>query len=213
MQRCPSVEKQLVNAVIAGMIVNLRIINTRRGDKMAFVSLDDGVSRVEVSLFSELYGLCHLLLDKDKILIVTGELKRKEGGKEFEMIAQSASDIAGLRQEKLQAIRISIKSTGLNKQTITRFKKMLSGYLLRGNVLIEMIYQRNNGVQGLIQFSEEWKVNVCDELFDEISSLFGAASIQYIYDTGEIRNGLTFKAPPPRFNYNRRDSSKPHAAI
>jgi DNA polymerase-3 subunit alpha len=213
MQRCQSVEKQLANAVIAGMIVNLRIINTRRGDKMAFVSLDDGVSRVEVSLFSELYGLCRPLLGKDKILIVTGELKRKEGGKEFEMIAQSASDIAGLRQEKLQAIRILVKSTGLDKQTITRFKKMLSGYLHRGDVLIEMIYQRNNGVQGLIQFSEEWKVNVCDELFDEISSLFGVSSIQYIYDAGEIRNGLTFKAPPPRFNYNRRDSSKPHAAI
>ncbi len=212
MQRCFEVEKQLPNAVIAGMIVDLRVINTRRGDKMAFISLDDGILRVEVSLFSELYGLCHPLLGKDKILIVTGELKRKEGGKEFEIIAQSASDIEALRREKLQAIRISVKSSLLDKERIGAFKKMLTGYMQGGNVIVEMVYQRENGVQGVIQLGDEWVARACDELFDEIANLFGETSIQYIYDAGEIRNGLIFKAPPPRFNYNRRDSNKARAS-
>ena len=212
MQRCHQVEKQLPNAVIAGMIVDLRVINTRRGDKMAFVSLDDGRSRIEVSLFSELYGLCHSLIGKDKILIITGELKRKEGGKEFEIIAQSASDIAALRREKLQAVRISIKATMLDKERIKTFKKLLSGYTQGGDLMIEMVYQRDNGVQGVIQLGDEWSVRACDELFDEISGLFGAQSIQYIYDAGEIRSGLMFKAPPPKFNYNRRDASKARAS-
>ncbi len=212
MQRCHQVEKQLPNAVIAGMIVDLRVINTRRGDKMAFISLDDGVSRVEVSLFSELYGLCQALLGKDKILIVTGELKRKEGGKEFEIIAQSASDIEALRQEKLQAIRLSVKSSMLNKERSAAFRKILSTYTQGGNVMVEMVYQRENGVQGAIQLGDEWAVRACDELFDEIDDLFGGETIQYIYDAGEIRNGLLYKAPPPKFNYNRRDSNKPRAS-
>jgi len=212
MQRCQKVEKQLPNAVIAGMIVDLRVINTRRGDKMAFISLDDGVSRVEVSFFSELYGLCHDLLAKDKILIITGELKRKEGGKEFEIIAQSASDIEALRREKLQAIRLLVKSSMLNKERSAAFQKILSSYTQGGSVMVEMLYQRENGVQGAIQLGDEWAVRACDELFDEISDLLGAASIQYIYDAGEIRNGLIYKAPPPKFNYNRRDSNKPRAS-
>lgn len=212
MQRCQKVEKQLPNAVIAGMIVDLRVINTRRGDKMAFISLDDGVSRVEVSLFSELYGLCHPLLGKDKILIITGELKRKEGGKEFEIIAQSASDVEALRRDQLQAIRISVKSSTHDKERLAAFKKMLSAYMQGGNVMIEIIYQRENGVQGLIQLGDEWAVKACDELFDEINTLFGPRSIQYVYDAGEIRNGLIYKAPPPKFNYNRRDSNKPRAS-
>ena len=38
--------------VFAGLVVALRVLNTRRG-KMAFVALDNGSSRIEVSLFSD----------------------------------------------------------------------------------------------------------------------------------------------------------------
>jgi DNA polymerase-3 subunit alpha len=210
MQRCQSIDKPLTNAVIAGMIVDLRIINTRRG-KMAFISLDDGLSRVEVSVFSDLYELCHPLLSKDKILIVAGEVKRKEGGHQLDIIAQSVSDVSSLREEKLQAIRVSVNSSMLDKQTITRFKVALSAYLKTTGLIIELVYQRKNGVQGIIQLSEEWRVEPCDALFDEIRSFFGEACIRYLYDASEIRNGLIYKAPPPRFNYNRRDSNKPQA--
>lgn len=209
MQRCHDVEKQLPNAVIAGMVVDLRVINTRRGDKMAFVSLDDGVSRVEVSIFSELYGLCQSLITKDKILIVTGELKRKDDGKSFEIIAQSASDISDLRREKLQAIRITAKAADLSHDTMLKFKDVLAQHLKPGQLLIEIKYQRGNGVQGTIHLGEEWTVTAGDTLFDDISNLFGENCIQYLYDAAEIRNGLIYKAAPPKFNYNRRDASNP----
>ena len=80
-------------------------------------------------------------------------------------------------------------------------------------MMIEMVYQRENGVQGIVQLGDEWAVRACDELFDQIAHLFGVQSIQYIYDTGEIRNGLVFQAPPPKFNYHRRDSNKSRAPI
>lgn len=212
MRRCQNVEKQLPNAVIAGMVVDLRVINTRRGDKMAFVSLDDGVSRVEVSIFSELYELCQSLISKDKILIVTGELKRKDDGKSFEIIAQSASDIADLRREKLQAIRITAKAADLAQDTMLKFKNLLASHLEPGQLLIEIKYQRPNGVQGTIQLGDEWTVKAEDAMFDEISKLFGENCIQYIYDTADIRNGLIYKAPPPKFNYKRRDDNKSRAS-
>lgn len=212
MQRCHDVEKQLPNAVIAGMVVDLRVINTRRGDKMAFVSLDDGISRVEVSIFSELYELCQSLISKDKILIVTGELKRKDDGKLFEIIAQSASDIADLRREKLRAIRITAKAADMGQDTMRQFKDVLAQHLEPGALLIELKYQRKNGVQGTIQLGEEWVVRAEDTLFDEISNLFGENSIQYLYDAAEIRNGLIYKAPPPKFSYKRRDVNSPRAS-
>ena len=162
MKKCESVDI-LPNAVLAGMIVDLRVINTRRGDKMAFISLDDGVSRVEVSIFSELYGLCQPLLLKDKILIITGELKRKDTGNSFEIIAQSASDIEALRREKLQALRMTIKASSLSKALISKLKQALSEHTYEqtdGNVLIEILYQRENGVQGLLQLGDEWRVSI-----------------------------------------------------
>jgi len=213
MQRCHDIEKQLPNAVIAGMVVDLRVINTRRGDKMAFVALDDGVSRVEVSIFSELYGLCQSLIAKDKILIVTGELKRKDDGKSFEIIAQSASNIEDLRSEKLQAIRISCKASDLDQEKSAQFKQLLSAHLAPAQIVVEICYQRQNGVQGTLQLGAEWTIKASDEIFDDIADLFGADSIRYIYDTAGIRNGLIYKASPPkRFNYNRKDAGKQRAS-
>ena len=92
------------------------------------------------------------------------------------------------------------------------FKQLLAQHLQPGQLLIEMKYQRRNGVQGTIQLGEEWTVNAGDVLFDEISNLFGENRIQYLYDAAEIRNGLIYKAPPPKFNYKRRDASNPRAS-
>lgn len=211
MKRCQEVDKPLPKAVIAGMIVDLRVIKTRRGDKMAFVSLDDGRSRVEVSVFSELYGLCHSLISKDRILIVTGELKPPEEGKESEIIAQSVADVNGLRQDKLRAIRIPVRASKLNRELIRQLKEILSAHLLQGKVAVEIVYQRENGVQGTIHLGEDWVVMASDQLFDELAALFGNESLQYVYDAGDVRNGLTYQAPPPRFNYRRREPGKSQA--
>ena len=212
MRRCESIDKELPNAVIAGMIVDLRVINTRRGDKMAFVSLDDGRSRVEVSIFSELYELCNPLLHKDKILIVTGELKRKDNGSSLEIIAQSASDIAALRNEKLRAIRIVSNAKSLNKQLLGKLKTLLSDHL-GGSIMLEIVYQRDNGVQGLLRFGEDWRINLSNELLDDMAQLLNQTKLQYIYDESEVRSGLIYKAPPPRFNYRRQDAQKSQAAM
>jgi len=211
LQRCQNVEKQLPNAVIAGMVVDLRVINTRRGDKMAFVTLDDGVARVEVSIFSELYSLCQPLVSKDKILIVTGELKRKDDGKSFEIIAQSASDIHDLRREKLRAIRLSLKQALLDKSLIADLRDCLTGHLQTAGVTIEIKYQQSNGVQGVLQLGEDWRVEAGDSLFDQIGTLFGPDCLDYLYDSAGIRSGLVYQAPPPKFNYRRREAGKAQA--
>ncbi len=211
MDRCRETEKPLANAVVAGMIVDLRVINTRRGDKMAFVSLDDGRARIEVSIFSELYGLCQSLIAKDKILVVTGELKPREESREAEIIAQSVADVGGLRQEKLRAIRIPLRAAVDGRGQIAALREILERYLDRGKTGVEILYLRENGVQGLVQLGEEWSVRASDELFDEIDQLVGGGRIQYLYNEGEVRKGLTYQAPPPKFNYRRRENGKPRA--
>ncbi len=212
MRLCERIQKPLSNAVIAGMIVDRRVINTKRGDKMAFISLDDGLSRVEISIFSELYALCESLLTKDKILIVTGELKRKEAGGQFEMIAQSASDIEDLRREKLQAIRLNIKAKHLQSGLFDALKSVLTNYTEDGTVMVEIVYQQGNGVQGLLQLGDAWRLKLSDELLDQLNELLDEDTIRYVYDKNHVKSGLTYQAPLPKFNYTRRNNNKPQAA-
>ncbi len=212
LHRCERLDQPLSNAIIAGMIVDLRVINTRRGNKMAFVSLDDGSSRVEVSIFSELYELCNDLLQKDKILIVTGEMKRKDNGQTVEVIAQSASDIASLRKEKLRAIRIVARAKTLNQQSIGELKQLLSEHA-GGSTQLEISYHRDNGVQGTLQLGADWQIMLSDEFLDRLNEVLEGAELQYIYDETEIRSGLTHQAPLPKFNYKHTNTNNSRVAV
>ncbi len=60
--------------VIAGLIIAVRTLITRKGDRMAFVTLDDRTGRQEIAVFSDLYRENKELLVKDNLIIVTGEV-------------------------------------------------------------------------------------------------------------------------------------------
>jgi len=47
-------------------------MQTRRGDRMAFVTLDDRTGRLELAVFSELFERHRDLLAKDTLLVVKG---------------------------------------------------------------------------------------------------------------------------------------------
>ena len=62
------------NIVITGLIIAMRTMNTKRGDKMAFITIDDRSSRQEVALFADKYAQYQDVLIKDSVIVLSGEL-------------------------------------------------------------------------------------------------------------------------------------------
>ncbi|MGA4817420.1 OB-fold nucleic acid binding domain-containing protein [Pseudomonas aeruginosa] len=54
---------------VAGLIVNLRVMKNKKGDKMGFVTLDDRSGRIEASLFSEAFAAAQSLLQTDALVV------------------------------------------------------------------------------------------------------------------------------------------------
>ena len=61
---------------MAGLIVNLRVMKNKKGDKMGFVTLDDRSGRIEASLFSEAFAAAQSLLQTDALVVVEGEVSQ-----------------------------------------------------------------------------------------------------------------------------------------
>jgi len=59
---------------VAGLITYLKIVSTKSGQKMAVVSIDDGDSKIDITLFPEVYRLYRDLLIKNNIIIVSGDV-------------------------------------------------------------------------------------------------------------------------------------------
>ena len=92
---------------IAGLVSGFRTYNTRRGENMAFVSLDDQTGRADISVFGELYGRARRLVQSESLLVVCGTCSRDERSGELQVRASWIDTIESLRQRALAKIVIS----------------------------------------------------------------------------------------------------------
>ena len=67
------------NVVLAGMISDVRTINTKKGDQMAFVNLEDLQGRCEVVVFPRTYAEVKEQLVPDTVVVMKGKAQTREG--------------------------------------------------------------------------------------------------------------------------------------
>ncbi|MBX3016089.1 MAG: DNA polymerase III subunit alpha [Caldilineaceae bacterium] len=67
------------NVTLAGMITSVRTINTKKGDQMAFVQLEDRQGQCEVVVFPRTYAEVKEKLVPDSLVIMKGKAQTREG--------------------------------------------------------------------------------------------------------------------------------------
>lgn len=67
------------NVVLAGMISDVRVINTKKGDQMAFVNLEDLQGKCEVVVFPRTYAEIKEQLVPDTVVVMKGKAQTREG--------------------------------------------------------------------------------------------------------------------------------------
>lgn len=67
------------SATVAGLVGTVKRISTRKGDPMAFVTIEDRYSQLELIVFPNIYAEQVALLTPGALLKVSGKLSRKDG--------------------------------------------------------------------------------------------------------------------------------------
>jgi DNA polymerase-3 subunit alpha len=67
------------NVILAGMISDVRVINTKKGDQMAFVNLEDLQGKCEVVVFPRTYAEVKEQLVPDTIVVMKGKAQTRDG--------------------------------------------------------------------------------------------------------------------------------------
>ena len=142
---------------IAGIITGIRTLNTRKGARMAILSLDDRSGRTEIAVFPEMYQSHREILLKDQIIIVEGnvQLDRFTGGYRFNTREILSLDQARAAHSK--GIVISIEQN----QDVKGTMKILHGVLdthKGGTCGVFVDYQRKDATARL-NLGREWRVN------------------------------------------------------
>ncbi len=165
--------------IVAGLVVAVRTMNTKRGDKIAFVTLDDRTGRVETAVFSEGYQKYRDLLVKDKVLVVEGTVSVDDYSGGFRMSSDHVYEFEQARERFAKRLEISIGP----EQAANGFVDSL-GQILRpfneGGCPVWLDYV-GRGAKAKLVLGNEWQVRPTDELLMRLGELAGNGRVNLIY--------------------------------
>jgi len=160
---------------VCGLVNNLKEIVTKKGERMAFLTLEDMKGVVEVILFPEVFKNVTKYLHGGGPLLVRGTLDLADDRlkiKATEVI--SLSEVGSLSH---QIVHLKIPLSGLTKSGLLRLKEVIQthpgGY--------QIYFHITNGGQGetVIAFSEAYKVDPSPTFQEHVRTLFPSPRLSF----------------------------------
>lgn len=159
---------------VAGLIVNLRVMRNKKGDKMGFITLDDRSARIEASLFAEAFNQAQALLQTDALVIVEGEVSHDDFSGGLRLRAKRVMGLEEARTSLAQSLRLNVSVTDLSRDSLTRLKALLLQY--KGACPLTVQYTGASAT-ALLEFSEQWRIEPTDDLIQALRDLFGKDNV------------------------------------
>ena len=171
--------KQKKSVTLAGLVVGVRIMNTRSGSRMAFLTLDDKTARIEIGVFGELYDQRRDVIHKDKVLVVKGKASLDHFSGRIRLSADELFDIEQARSNMAKHMQIELRSDQLNSNVLTHLKSILTPNE-QGRCGVGFAYRSNSGICKL-EVPEDWRIVPSKLMLEQLESLVGLPNIQLLY--------------------------------
>jgi len=172
----PTEDKSII---VAGLIVAMRTMQTKRGDRMAFVTLDDRTGRLELAVFADIYQQARELLVKDALVVVEGHVSVDDYTGGFKMSAEKIYNIDQTRAAFGNKLVIDIDADLAGNGFLAELQEIL-GPVHRGSCSVVLRY-RNQGAEAEIALGDEWKVSPSGVVLDRLARLAGTDHVHLHY--------------------------------
>jgi DNA polymerase-3 subunit alpha len=163
------------NARAAGIILNIRTRQTKRGDRIAIFTLDDGSSQIEVVCFAEAFQKYRALITEDQLIIVDGEVSLDEFSNSPRLVSRDMFTIDEARTRFAKHLQINLPA--LQDSHVDKLKHLLANHL-GGNCPILLRVFKDNA-QADIKLGKKWQVKPSDALLDLLRDELASAEMVY----------------------------------
>ena len=157
------------SVAVAGLVVSVRIMINKKGRRWAIVTLDDKSARLDVRFFPDLLETFEQLLQKDRILVITGQVSFDDFNGGLTMTGRDVSEITQVREKSLRSLNITVQSAQIDHNYLQRLQQVL-GEFNAGTVPVKLRYQRQEG-EVVLQLGTQWWVTPADALLHQLKQL------------------------------------------
>ena len=160
---------------IAGIPAKVLPKVTRKGDKMAIVTLEDLNGSIEVILWPEIYSAIENILSDNDPILVQGSVD--SDGNEPKVIAKKVCLLKEAKEHWKGKVHIRFRTPGLEKSTLISIKEILEKYKGNNEAFIEFLFP-DSKIRKL-SVGEDYKIKPCNEIIQEINAVLGEGSIRF----------------------------------
>ncbi|MCD4763553.1 MAG: DNA polymerase III subunit alpha [Desulfobacterales bacterium] len=164
---------------IGGIIINIKTIKTKKGDLMAFVTLEDQHRTVEIIIFSLVYAAVHELLVEDNTVIIQGRVKRDENS--VKILADTIVPIEKAEETWTASIHFNLDKNKTGKDLLLRLNDILKRYPGSCHAYIHLLSPEETDT--VIALPDTMKLKAGSSLTRAVNELLGYNAVETICDS------------------------------
>jgi DNA polymerase III subunit alpha len=161
---------------VMGLMSGLRLLKTKKGDRMAACQVDDFEGSVEALIFPEAYRQCGMKLKDDESYLIRGKWEMKEGDEKPRLIVSDLSVLDGALRMMARSIRVRVDLGSLPETVLPGIKRVLSNHPGEAAVSLEVV--RPAEFVALIRTQEKLRVKLTAELVQQLESVTGSGTVR-----------------------------------
>ena len=168
----PKKELQL----LAGFVTGIRVKVGNRG-KMAFVQLDDGSAKLEVSIFAEAFEANRTRLKEDTVLVVEGKVSNDDFSGGLRIVVDKLYDLGEARSRFARSLLLTMNGNA----DVGRLKNVLSPFRAQESGCPVRVSYSKGTARGDLLLSPEWGVRLDDGLLLALRDWLGQQAVRVIW--------------------------------
>ena len=167
-----------VDAVVAGMVTDLRIRATNRGGKIMTATLDDRTGKVDVVITGDLLETEGQKLRQDSIVVIDGGLGIDAFSGGFSIKARQIYSIEDARERFARLLLVTWD--GSDNESLADIQLALTSHRTGGRLPVAIDYT-NDKASARIHLGENWHISPSPQLLDSLNRTTGVSDVDLVY--------------------------------
>ncbi|GAB3022186.1 DNA polymerase III subunit alpha [Bowmanella dokdonensis] len=167
------------SATAVGLVMDMRVMVNKRGKRWAIVTLDDKSARLDVRFFPDMLEQFEAVLQKDRILVVSGQVSFDEYSAGNTMTGRDVMDIVQAREKNARALLLTLSQDWCSPQQVAGLKAVLDKY--RGGTCPVQLSYLHPHASAMLSVGADWYVTPADELIHELQLLVGDKQVALMF--------------------------------
>jgi DNA polymerase-3 subunit alpha len=159
----------------AGIISSVKKKVDKKGQMMAFISIEDFTGRAECIVFSDAYRQYQNILNNDAMIMVIGNAEHT--GDSLRIIVKEIIPLESVKEKFTKNVVLAVRVKSVNDQSIGALKRIVERHQGKYPCIFNVIHEETE--ESLLLQATNYGVDLSDDFVTEVENILGPSSVRF----------------------------------